>query len=234
MTELLYLKEHYVNEFESIIKDVDNNKIILDKTYFFPTGGGQPSDIGKIIRNNEIFNVLNVRKEQEKIIHEVDKEGLNTGDKIVGKIDWERRYKLMKAHTAAHIISEVVHKETQAVITGNQINIDKVRIDFSLDNFNKEKMQKFIEKANEIIKKDLPVTTEFKSREEAIKIPKISKLAIGLPESIKEVRIVKIGDFDMQADGGTHVKSTKEIGKLELLNTENKGKNNRRLYFKLI
>ncbi|MEK6861336.1 MAG: alanyl-tRNA editing protein AlaX, partial [Nanoarchaeota archaeon] len=102
------------------------------------------------------------------------------------------------------------------------------RIDFSLDNFNKEQLQKYI------INKDLPITTEFLSREQALKISQISKLAMGLPEGINEVRLVKISDFDVQADGGTHVRSTKEIGKLVFLKAENKGKNNRRVYFTVL
>lgn len=203
---------------------------MLNKTLFYPQSGGQPNDTGIITRisDNSKFNVLNVYKDSGKIFHEVDKEGLKKGDKIKGEIAWQRRYKLMRAHTAAHIISEVIHKETKALITGNQISEDKVRIDFSLDNFNKEQLQKYI------INKDLPITTEFLSREQALKISQISKLAMGLPEGINEVRLVKISDFDVQADGGTHVRSTKEIGKLVFLKAENKGKNNRRVYFTVL
>ncbi|MEK6922837.1 MAG: alanyl-tRNA editing protein AlaXM [Nanoarchaeota archaeon] len=235
MTELLYLKDHYSKEFEAIIRNVLSTKIMLNKTLFYPQSGGQPNDTGIITRisDNSKFNVLNVYKDSGKIFHEVDKEGLKKGDKIKGEIAWQRRYKLMRAHTAAHIISEVIHKETKALITGNQISEDKVRIDFSLDNFNKEQLQKYIEEANNIINKDLPITTEFLSREQALKIPQISKLATGLPKDIAQVRIVKIGDFDLQADGGTHIRSTKEIGKLVFLKAENKGKSNRRVYFKV-
>ena len=94
-------------------------------------------------------------------------------------------------------------------------------------------MEEYIGKANEIVEKDLPVTVKFMPREEAMKIPQVSKLAKGLPESLQTIRIVSIGDFDVQGDGGTHVKSTKEIGKIELIACKNKGKNNRRLYFKI-
>jgi len=236
MTEPLYLKDHYLKEFEAVVTEVlEGYHLVLNKSSFFPQGGGQPNDMGKIIKltDNKEFNVLNVRKESGKTIHDIDKEGLKTGDKIKGIIDWERRYKLMRSHTAAHILSEVIYKDTNTLITGNQLDTDKVRIDFSLQDFNKEKMQEYIESANKIIEQDLPIIIEFTTREEALKIPQISKLAIGLPESIKEVRIVKIGSFDTQADGGTHVNSTKEIGKIEFLKAENKGKNNRRLYFKI-
>ena len=234
MTELLYLKDHYLKEFQAEVKEANGVFIILDKTGFYPSSGGQPSDFGKIFHNNQEYKVLSVKKVSQEIQHELNKNGIKIGDKIKGVIDWERRYKLMRAHTAAHIISEVIHKETKALITGNQLDIDKIRIDFSLENFDKEKMQRYIERANEIIQQDLPITTEFLTREEALKLPQISKLAMGLPEAIKEVRILKIGEFDLQADGGTHVKSTKEIRRLEFISTENKGKANRRLYFKLL
>ena len=235
MTELLYLKNHYLKEFKAIVTEVlEENEIILDQTNFYYTSGGQPSDLGKIIKDNKEFQVLNVRKEQGKIIHEVNLNGLQRGDKIRGIIDWKRRYQLMKSHTAAHIISEVIHKETGALITGNQIDIGKTRIDFALDEFSKEKMQKYIDQANEIINKDLPISIEFITKGQAEKMPQISKLAMGLPSFINEIRIVRIGGFDMQADGGTHVHSTKEIGKIELVKTENKGKNNRRMYFKVV
>ncbi|MFH1592772.1 MAG: alanyl-tRNA editing protein AlaXM [Candidatus Woesearchaeota archaeon] len=234
MTQLLYLKDHYLKEFEALITElVEPKKIILDQSAFYYTSGGQQNDTGTITKNNQEFKVINVYKEQGKIIHEVDKEGLQKSDKIKGNLDWQRRYKLMKAHTAAHIISEVIHKETNALITGNQLSEEKIRIDFSLEDFNKEKLQNYVEEANKIIQKDLKITTEVLPREEAEKLPKISKLAKGLPESLKELRIVKIGDFDLQADAGTHINSTKEIGKLTFLKAENKGKNNRRVYFKV-
>lgn len=236
MTELLYLNNHYAKNFDAAIAEIiDPKKVILNKTLFYFQSGGQPNDTGTITRlsDNSKFNVLNVYKDSEKIIHEVDKEGLKKEDKIKGEVNWQRRYKLMKAHTAAHIISEVIHKETKALITGNQISEDKVRIDFSLENFNKEQLENYVKEANKIINQDLPITTEFLSREQALKIPQISKLAMGLPKNINEVRLVKIGDFDIQADGGTHINSTREIGKLTFLKAENKGKNNRRVYFKV-
>ena len=139
----------------------------------------------------------------------------------------------MKMHTAAHIISAIIHKKTGAMITGNQLDVKKSRIDFSLDNFNKEEIQEYIEEANNEIKKGHKVETSIISKEEAEKIKNLSKLAKGLPPSLKEIRIVKIGNIDEQADGGTHVKSTKEIGKIALVSVENKGKSNRRLYFSL-
>ncbi len=233
MTELLYLKDHYLREFEAEVVKVENNFIVLNKTCFYPVSGGQLGDHGTIKKGEETFHVIHVKKSNNDIYHHVDKVGLKKGDKIVGIIDWERRYKLMRAHTAAHILSQVIHKETSTLITGNQLDLDKIRIDFSLESLDREKILNYIEKTNEIINEDLQVTTEFKTREEALKIPQISKLAMGLPQGIKEVRIVKIGDFDLQADAGTHVNSTKEIGKIEFIKTENKGKDKKRIYCRI-
>ncbi len=233
MTEALYLKDHYKKEFEAIVTKAEGNFIVLDKTYFYPSSGGQAHDTGKLIHENKEYKVLFVKKLNQDISHEIDKPGLKTGDKIKGVIDWDRRYQLMKAHTSAHIVSEIIHKNTGALITGNQLDLDKIRIDFSLDNFDREKFKGYIEQANAIINRDLPITFSFTTREDAMKIPQISKLAKGLPDFIENIRLVKIGNFDIQADGGTHIKSTKEIGTLEFINAENKGKNNRRLYYQI-
>ncbi len=235
MEEALYLQDSYMKEFEAVVESVKDDKyVVLDKTAFYPNSGGQPNDTGKLIKDNEEFNVVFVGKFSGKISHEVDKLGLKQGDKVKGVINWDRRYKLMRSHTSAHIVSTVIHNETKALITGNQINEEKVRIDFNLEEFDRDAFQRYIEKANEVIQKDLEVRSYILDREEAMKIEDIFKLAKAFPEDIKKIRIVEIGDFDKQADGGTHVKSTKEIGKLELIKLENKGKNNRRVYFRLL
>ena len=230
---MLYLKDSYKKEFEAKVIEAFDNKVILNETYFYASGGGQPSDKGIIIHNNKEYQVLDVKKEDEKMILTMDQEGLKVNDLIKCKIDWNRKYKLMRMHTAAHVISSIVHKETNAMITGNQLDEEKSRIDFSLEDFKKESFEKYIEKANEEIKNDHKTTIYTISKEEAEKIEDLSKLAKGLPPHLKDIRIVKIGSIDEQADGGTHVASTKEIGKIKLLSIENKGKSNRRMYFTL-
>lgn len=230
----LYMTDSYLKEFETTITEVNKEKfIVLDNTAFYPTSGGQPNDTGIIVKDGQEFNVVYCGKFSGQISHEVDKEGLQVGDKVKCTLDWNRRYKLMRMHTAAHILSQVLFRDTKALITGNQLNEDKSRIDFSLEDYNRDKIDEYIGYANKIIEQDLLVNIEIKSREEAMKLPSVTRLAKGLPESLKELRIVSIGDFDIQADGGTHVKSTKEIGKISLLKVDNKGKNNRRLYFAL-
>ena len=228
-----YLEDSYLKEYESRVIEVDGNKIVLENTIFYPESGGQACDMGKIVRDDEDFVVSNVKKENGKIVHYVDKEGLNERDEVVCVIDWDRRYKLMKSHTCAHIISAIVHKDTGALITGNSITPEKIRIDFSVQDFNVEVAKRFIEEANKAIKRHLEITSYTISREEMDRKPEMVKLAKGLPSFVKIVRIVKIGDVDEQPDGGTHVKNTKEIGELELIEVDNRGKDNRRMYLKL-
>ncbi|MFC1800846.1 alanyl-tRNA editing protein AlaXM [Nanoarchaeota archaeon] len=230
----LYMEDSYLKEFASKVKSVKDGKfVILDDTAFYPNGGGQLFDTGVLVRNGEEFKVVFVGKFDGSISHEVDHEGLAEGDEVVGRIDWERRYKLMRSHSASHVLSAVLYKEAGALITGNQIGLDKTRIDFNLENFDREKLIEYIAKANEIIKKNLPINVKFMPRVEAEKDPSLQKLAKGLPPGIEEIRIIEIEDYDRQADGGTHVKSTEEIGELEFLKAENKGAQRRRVYFKL-
>jgi misacylated tRNA(Ala) deacylase len=139
----------------------------------------------------------------------------------------------MKMHTAAHILSAIMHNETGALITGNQLGIDKSRIDFNLEKFDREKVNDYISKSNEIIDKDLKIISSFITREQAEKDPTLARLAKGLVEHVKTIRVLEIENLDKQADGGTHVKSTKEVGKIKFLKAQNKGKNNRRVYYGL-
>ncbi len=230
---MMYLQDSYKKEFETEVKEVYGNLVVLEDTIFYPEGGGQLSDEGKLTSENGLWKVLKARKQEGKIVHELDKEGLKVGEKVKCVLDWDKRYRMMRSHTAAHIISAIFNKETSALITGNQIGFEKIRIDFSLDNFDKEKIKEYIEEANKKIKQNLDVTSYEMKREEIEKKPEMVKLAMGLPPGIKILRIVKIGDVDEQPDAGTHVKNTREIGELEFLGCDNKGKNNRRVYVKL-
>lgn len=234
MTELLYMKDSYLKEFEATVTKAEGKIVVLDKTAFYPQGGGVPDDRGKLVAGDKTYYVRLVKKMGDVVIHEVDESGLNIGDKIRGWIDWDRRFMLMRMHTAAHILSAVVNRETGALITGNQIDLDKTRIDFDLETFDREKLGEYLEKANLEISKNQPITVEFLDREKVMQIPNVVKLAGALPPAIRELRIVKIGDVDVQADGGPHVANTSEIGRIEIIDAENRGKNNRRVYFKLI
>jgi misacylated tRNA(Ala) deacylase len=227
----LYMDDCYLREFEAVVTDVNGKYVVLDNTAFYPNSGGQPNDTGKMVCNGIDYNVVYVAKVGGNISHEVDKEGLKPGDKIKGVIDWDRRYMFMRYHTASHVMSGIINKETGAEITGNQIAADKTRIDFNLETFNKDDLSRWQDEANIIVNEAHDVILKMLSREEALKIPAIFKLAKGFPETIKVLRIVEIMGFDQQACGGTHLRNTKEIGRIEITGTENKGKNNRRIYF---
>jgi len=234
MTAALFLSDSYLKESPATVFAVKDGKYVtLDKTIFYAKGGGQPYDTGKIIKETEIFNVVYVGKFSGEISHEVDHAGLQSGDKVRSILDWERRYKLMRSHTAAHVLAALLNKGTGALITGNQLEEDHVRFDFSIEKFDKTLLEEYLAKANELFGTDVPVRWYELPREEAMKIPGVVKMAQAFPPDLPTLRIVEIVGVDKQADGGTHVRNLREIGKVELLKTENKGKNNRRIYFKL-
>ncbi len=234
MVEALYMDDSYLKEWDAIVESVSQQKfIVLDKTAFFPKGGGVEYDTGNITKenNDDEFKVVYTGKFSSKISHEVDKEGLKEGDKVRCKLDWERRYLLMRYHTATHVFSGVLFKDNNLKVTGNQLTTEKARVDLNMDEMNVDIIKNAIEKSNEIIKKGLPVEIYYISREEAEKEPDLFKLAIGFTHDIKTIRIVDIKGFDRQADGGCHVKNLKEIGQIVFKDYINKGKNFKRVYF---
>jgi len=240
-TKLLYLDDAYQKEFDARIIDVidvpDNTEqvyIVFNQTVFYPRGGGQPSDTGIITHDNECYNVLEVIKSEGRILHKVDKRGLVVGQHVHGIIDWEKRYTLMCMHTSSHLIDAVLYRDGKILVTGNALGVDKSRIDFNMPEFNMDKVQEYIHEANRIITKDLEVVNYYLPREEAFKIPGIVKLAGALPPDISVLRITEIVGLDIQADGGTHVKSLSEIGKINILGIENKGKERKRICYNLI
>jgi len=236
MAKALYMDDCYMKEFDAKVVSVTDEKfVVLDQTTFYPKGGGQMNDTGKLVRKSDgkEFNVIFCGKFSGEISHEVENNELKEGDEVHGVLDWDRRYKLMRMHTASHIMSGFFQKEGGALITGNQLDVEKSRIDFALENFDREKIDEYIAKSNELVEKDVPIKIYNMAREEVEKNPDMVKLAKGLPPGIKELRIVEIEGFDSQPDGGTHLKSTKEVGKIVFLKAKNQGKSNRRVYFTL-
>ena len=234
MTKALFLVDSYLREYEATIVSVKDGKyVVLDQTIFYAKGGGQPNDTGRIIKGNGVYNVVYVGKFSGEISHEVDHVGLQPGDKVHCVLNWERRYKLMRSHTAAHVLAALLNKGTGALITGNQLEEDHVRFDFSLEKFDRELLEAYLARANDLFGKDVAVRWYELPREEALKIPGVVKMAEAFPPDLPVLRIVEIEGVDRQADGGTHVRNLREVGKVELVKTENKGKNNRRIYFKL-
>ncbi len=234
-SRFVFLEDCYVKEIDAEVVSAEGNKVELDRTIFCYQGGGQPSDTGKIINSNgEEYAVADVKKESGTIINYLDREGLKKGDKVRCVLDWDRRHKLMMYHTAAHILSAIVNKRTGALITGNQIETEQARFDFNIENFDRSVIEECVKEANAAIKRRMAVKMYFLPREEALKIPGMVKLAAAVPPQVANLRIVEIGDVDTQADGGTHVANTSEIGKIEIIKMDNKGKSNRRVYFKLV
>lgn len=234
MTKELYWQDSYQKKCSSTIVSMASEKLaVMDQTVFYPQGGGQPSDTGVLRRGNEEFRVVFTKKVGPDIALELDKTGLKEGDSVETELDWSRRYKLMRMHTSAHILAKVIFDATGSLITGNQLGENESRMDFNVAEFNKEIAESFIAKANQIVQQDLEVKAEFLEYEKAMQRPELFRLKDVLPKNIPLLRIVSIGDFDVQADGGTHVRNTPEIGMLKLLKIENKGKENRRKYWTL-
>ena len=228
MTKRLFWEDMYTREFDARVERVDGTRVILDQTAFNPRGGGLVSDTGTLGG----LQVREVVKEGDEIFHVFSESpSFGEGAAVHGALDWDRRFRIMRMHTSAHILSAVVNRETGALITGNQISPDESRVDFNLDDFDRGKMSYYIDLVNGAISRELDVRTYFMKREEALANPGFVKLANAMPPSLEMLRIVEIGDVDTQADGGVHVGNTREIGKVVGLKTENKGKSNRRLYF---
>lgn len=233
-TKLIYQQDSYLREYESTLTRLTGDLLFFDATIFHPRSGGVDHDKGYIIVNGEKVEVVEVfiNKDTGEVAHKVSKPiSLPVGTIVRMILDWDRRYKLMRLHTAAHILSAVMYTEYGALISGGNITPDYAYDDYTIEKFDKELLLRAIEKANEIVKRDLEVKIYWLPREEALKIPGIVKLAERMPPEIKELRIVEIPGVDVQADGGPHVKKTSEIGEIVFIKAENKGKNKKRLYF---
>jgi misacylated tRNA(Ala) deacylase len=233
-TKPLYLYDSYMKEFESKIELVTANHIVLDQTAFHPLTGGVAYDMGYLMNGGLKYQVVKVEinRETKDISHILEeKADLNQGEHVKGILDWDRRYRLMRFHTAAHLIAAIMYNDYNALVTGGQIDYKHAKIDFNLPRTDREIFEAAVEKANEEASRNVSLRIYFLTRKEALKIPGIVKLAERMPPQEKELRIVEIPSIDVQADGGPHVKNTKEIGKIHLLKIENKGKNKRRIYF---
>ena len=233
-TKPLYLYDSYLNEFEARIQHVAGSKITLDQTAFHPRTGGVAYDTGYLANENMKYEVVGaeINKDTKEIIHLLEKEAdLTQGNLIRGILNWERRYRLMRLHTAAHLIAATMYRDYDALITGGQVDPKYAKLDFNLLKTDREVFEAAVEKANKEASKNVQLKIYFLTREEALKRPGVVKLAERMPPKEKELRIVEIPGVDLQADGGPHVKNTKEIGEILLVKIENKGKNKRRIYF---
>lgn len=228
MTELLAHTDAYLKEFEATVVAVnpDEKAVALDKTAFYPGGGGQPHDLGWLNRTP----VTKVKKQGDHIWHWLDGELPSEGDTVHGKLDWERRYKLMRTHTAFHILCGVVWRDYEAQVTGGNMDLLKGRMDFEFETLRQELVKEIEEKLNTEVAAARDVHVKILPRAEAFQIPDLIRTKINLlPEGITEVRTVEIEGLDLQADGGTHVANTREVGTIKVAGYKSKGKINKRI-----
>ncbi len=238
MTILLYQTDSYQSSNLATVTEVfpDTHSLSLDQTVFYPGGGGQPADKGYLLWKDKQLTPLRIKKEQEKVLlfFNPDTELPNPGDTVNCIVDWEHRYQLMRTHSAMHILCGVIFRDYGATVTGGDMDPLKGRMDFEFETMHKELVEKIENAVNLEVEKSLPIKVKILPREEAFQIPDLIRTKINLlPPGIQFVRTVEIVGLDLQADGGTHVKNTNEIGKIRVVDYKSKGKINKRIYIEL-
>ena len=234
MTKLICHENSYIKEFDAKVTSIRETGIILDKTAFYPGGGGQPADKGSIIFENSEYTINGIVKEGKNYIHKINSHNIRINETVRGIIDWENRYNLMRTHTALHILCGVIWRDYKALVTGGDMKPLSARMDFELDTLSSEFAKEVEESVNKEVENELDIEINIMEREEAFKIPDLIRTKINLlPNSIQQIRTVNITGLDLQADGGTHVNNTKEVGKIIVIGHESKGKINKRLRIKV-
>jgi misacylated tRNA(Ala) deacylase len=238
MTKTLYLEDSYIQSFDATVTAVDqtNNGVILNQTVFYPGGGGQPADSGSLTIDGKLYPIKRARKIGGEIVHQLSEENQlpEVGIQVHGQINWDTRYQLMRTHTAMHILCGVIFRDYGASVTGGNMEPLKGRMDFEFETMHRELVDEINLAINKEVEKSRPVKTRILPREEAFQIPDLIRTKINLlPEGILEVRIVEIEGLDLQADGGTHVKNTAEVGEIRVVDYKSKGKINKRIYVEL-
>ena len=235
MTRELFLKDAYLTEFESPVGKLSGREVVLDQTAFYPGGGGQPADKGALGVGPVKAAVVDVRREGGNVVHVLDKAIPETVRELKGELDWERRYAHMRYHTALHALSGVIWRSFGAKVTGGQMRTDRARMDFSFPGEWTADVVGEIERlVNEALAAGRPVRVYELPREEALENPDLIRTQANLvPERVKMVRIVEIEGVDTQADGGTHVANTREVGEVEITGHKSKGRQNKRVEFVL-
>lgn len=228
-TELLYLRDAELHAFDAEVTAVDaeGRRLALDRTAFYPTGGGQPHDTGTLAG----LDVTSVRKEGDDVWHAVGEGDLPAvGERVWGGIDWERRHALMRTHTALHILCGVIWNEWGVPVTGGNMEPLSARMDFAFDPLPEGFGARVEELVNAEVAADRPIEVSFLPRDVAVEDEDLIRTKVSLiPESVPEIRVVDIVGLDKQADGGTHVPSTAAVGRVRVVKTESKGKGNKRI-----
>lgn len=232
-TELLYLRDATLREFDATVVAVDGDRVALDRTAFYPTGGGQPHDTGVLAG----LPVSDVRKEGELVWHTVEPSGPLPveGDQVAGALDWERRHALMRTHTALHVLCGVIWNEWKVPVTGGNMEPLAARMDFEFDPLPEGFGPRVEDLVNKALAADHTIEVGFLPRSEAVLDEDLIRTKVNLiPESVSEIRVVDIVGLDKQADGGTHVASTAEVGRIRVVKTESKGKGNKRIRLEVL
>ena len=230
MTRPLYHEDSYLKEFRATIVDKVDGGVILDQSAFYPGGGGQPSDEGILRAESIEYSVTRIRRDAGALVHVIDGRTPEIGTELTGVMNWAKRYQLMRTHTGLHILCGVIWRDYGAQVTGGDMQPLKARMDFELEHMSVDFAKDVEQKVNAEIAASRPVSTDFLTREDAMKIPDLIRTKINLlPRDIQEVRVVNIHDLDMQADGGTHVANTSEVGRIRVVGHESKGRINKRL-----
>ena len=234
MTDLLYQRDAYLHEHEATIAEVQGNEVALDRCAFYPGGGGQPADEGTLETEGGSLTITGVRKDGDTVWLELDREPPPVGSTVVLKVDWDRRYALMRTHTAMHILCGVVWRDYGAKVTGGNMQPANGRMDFEFEQMSGELVKEIEEKINIEVDARRPISVRFLPRDEADKHPDLIRTKVNLlPKDIDTVRIVEIHELDTQADGGTHVAHTDEVGPIRITGYKSKGKANKRMEISL-
>lgn len=232
-TTLLYATDSYVRAFEARVVATDGRAVTLDQTAFYPGGGGQMADRGEFLFEGRRLPVSGMSKRDGVVWHELAEDAgdpLPVGAMVAGEIDWPFRYNMMRTHTALHLLCGLIFRDYGAQVTGGQMYPDRARMDFTLATMTPDFLHDIERSVNEAIAADHPIKVSELPRAEALEIPDLIRTKINLlPPEITRIRIVEIVGVDLQADGGTHVHSTREVGGIKVLRTENKGKQNKRM-----
>jgi misacylated tRNA(Ala) deacylase len=231
-TDMLFLTDAYLRSFDAVVVDArEDGAVALDRTAFYPTGGGQPHDLGTL----GAARVVGVRKEGDLVWHTIEGDAPAIGTPVRGELDWERRHGLMRTHTALHVLCGVIWNEYGKAVTGGNMEPLSARMDFEFDPLPEGFGETIETRVNEELRKARPIDVGFLPRDVAVTDDDLIRTKVNMiPESVREIRVVDIVGLDKQADGGTHVRTTDEVGRVRVVKTESKGKANKRIRIEIL
>jgi misacylated tRNA(Ala) deacylase len=234
VTEEMYSTDAYARSCDATVEQVTDGGVVLDRTIFYARGGGQPGDTGVLRGDAGDVRVVDTVKEASTLLHRFEGDPPDVGVAVIAEIDWDRRHTLMRTHTALHALSAIVFRDYDVKVTGGNMEPGVARMDFELESIDAEFGREVEEKLNAELAADRPVRVSFLPRAEALADPDLIRTKVNLiPESVDPIRVIEIEGLDKQADGGTHVRSTAEVGHVRVGKTENKGKAFKRMRIEL-